>query len=178
MDRHLACNCGGTAWITRENGVTTIECAKCGSITSDPSPSAAKAEWRQRQAANSPKKPAVWPSQRRPKKLKTLFMPTQPKKRIEVALPLEEINAATLHLWWARRPLAAARAPSFSPRWSMIPRGMWTDPLTPRLRSTSRATRPGPSKATSPPINSPENQSASASSPSPLSAPPSPSAPS
>lgn len=45
------------------------------------------------------------------------------KKLIEVALPLEDINAAsareksirhghpsTLHLWWARRPLAAARA--------------------------------------------------------------------
>lgn len=45
------------------------------------------------------------------------------KKLIEVALPLEEINKAcvreksirhghpsTLHLWWARRPLAAARA--------------------------------------------------------------------
>ena len=45
------------------------------------------------------------------------------KKLIEVALPLETINAAssreksirhghpsTLHLWWARRPLAAARA--------------------------------------------------------------------
>ena len=48
---------------------------------------------------------------------------THKKKLIEVALPLEEINAActreksirhghpsTLHLWWARRPLAAARA--------------------------------------------------------------------
>ena len=47
----------------------------------------------------------------------------QIKKLIEVALPLEDINAAaareksirhghpsTLHLWWARRPLAAARA--------------------------------------------------------------------
>lgn len=46
-----------------------------------------------------------------------------PKKLIEVALPLEAINAesareksirhghpSTLHLWWARRPLAAARA--------------------------------------------------------------------
>jgi len=46
-----------------------------------------------------------------------------PKKLIEVALPLDDINAATareksirhghpstLHLWWARRPLAAARA--------------------------------------------------------------------
>ena len=45
------------------------------------------------------------------------------KKLIEVALPLDAINAAsareksirhghpsTLHLWWARRPLAAARA--------------------------------------------------------------------
>ena len=49
------------------------------------------------------------------------------KKLIEVALPLEEINKAsareksirhghpsTLHLWWARRPLAAARAVIFS----------------------------------------------------------------
>jgi len=50
-----------------------------------------------------------------------------PKKLIEVALPLDDINAAasreksirhghpsTLHLWWARRPLAAARAVIFS----------------------------------------------------------------
>ncbi len=49
------------------------------------------------------------------------------KKLIEVALPLEKINVAcarekairhghpsTLHLWWARRPLAAARAVIFS----------------------------------------------------------------
>src|ERR1035437_7081737 len=49
------------------------------------------------------------------------------KKLIEVALPLEAINKAsakeksirhghpsTLHLWWARRPLAAARAGIFS----------------------------------------------------------------
>ena len=46
-----------------------------------------------------------------------------PRKLIEVALPLDAINVAcareksirhghpsTLHLWWARRPLAAARA--------------------------------------------------------------------
>jgi putative DNA methylase len=52
---------------------------------------------------------------------------TQKKKLIEVALPLEAINKAsareksirhghpsTLHLWWARRPLAAARAVIFS----------------------------------------------------------------
>jgi putative DNA methylase len=51
----------------------------------------------------------------------------QRKKLIEVALPLEAINAAsareksirhghpsTLHLWWARRPLAAARAVIFA----------------------------------------------------------------
>ena len=49
------------------------------------------------------------------------------KKLIEVSLPLEAINIAssreksihhghpsTLHLWWARRPLAAARAVIFS----------------------------------------------------------------
>jgi putative DNA methylase len=49
------------------------------------------------------------------------------KKLIEVSLPLDEINAAsireksirhghpsTLHLWWARRPLAASRAVIFS----------------------------------------------------------------
>jgi putative DNA methylase len=52
---------------------------------------------------------------------------TQAKKLIEVALPLEAINVAsareksirhghpsTLHLWWARRPLAAARAVIFA----------------------------------------------------------------
>ena len=49
------------------------------------------------------------------------------KKLIEVAIPLEAINAAsareksirhghpsTLHLWWARRPLAACRAVIFA----------------------------------------------------------------
>lgn len=49
------------------------------------------------------------------------------KKLIEVSIPLEDINAAsareksirhghpsTLHLWWARRPLAAARAVLFA----------------------------------------------------------------
>nr|WP_198138252.1 DUF1156 domain-containing protein [Pelobacter propionicus] len=50
-----------------------------------------------------------------------------PKKLIEVALPLDDINKAasreksirhghpsTIHLWWARRPLAAARAVLFA----------------------------------------------------------------
>jgi len=54
-------------------------------------------------------------------------MVISPKKLIEVALPLDAINTAaareksirhghpsTLHLWWARRPLAAARAVIFS----------------------------------------------------------------
>ena len=54
-------------------------------------------------------------------------MTTTAKKLIEVALPLEAINKAsareksirhghpsTLHLWWARRPLAAARAVIFA----------------------------------------------------------------
>ncbi|NUO83874.1 DUF1156 domain-containing protein, partial [candidate division KSB1 bacterium] len=52
---------------------------------------------------------------------------TYRKKLIEVTLPLEAINKAsareksirhghpsTLHLWWARRPLAAARAVIFA----------------------------------------------------------------
>src|SRR5262249_46666834 len=52
---------------------------------------------------------------------------TVKKKLIEVALPLEAINKAsareksirhghpsTLHLWWSRRPLAAARAVIFA----------------------------------------------------------------
>ena len=54
-------------------------------------------------------------------------MPAPRKKLIEVSLPLEAINAAsareksirhghpsTLHLWWARRPLAACRAVLFA----------------------------------------------------------------
>lgn len=52
---------------------------------------------------------------------------SSPKKLIEVALPLDDINAeaareksirhghpSTLHLWWARRPLAACRAVLFA----------------------------------------------------------------
>ncbi len=52
-----------------------------------------------------------------------------PKKLIEVALPLDDINAAaareksirhghpsTLHLWWARRPWPL-RGRLFLPRW-------------------------------------------------------------
>lgn len=55
------------------------------------------------------------------------YMIKSPRKLIETALPLDDINTAsareksirhghpsTLHLWWARRPLAAARAVIFS----------------------------------------------------------------
>jgi putative DNA methylase len=55
--------------------------------------------------------------------------PTIRKKLIEVSIPLEAINVAsareksirhghpsTLHLWWARRPLAACRAVFFCAR--------------------------------------------------------------
>ena len=55
------------------------------------------------------------------------------KKLIEVALPMEAINKAsareksirhghisTLHIWWARRPLAACRA--------VICAALWPDP--------------------------------------------------
>jgi len=54
-------------------------------------------------------------------------MPDYRKKLIEVALPLDAINKesarektirhghpSTLHLWWARRPLAACRAVLFA----------------------------------------------------------------
>jgi putative DNA methylase len=57
----------------------------------------------------------------------TTYSPTPRKKLIEVSIPLEAINAAsareksirhghpsTLHLWWARRPLAACRAVLFA----------------------------------------------------------------
>jgi len=62
---------------------------------------------------------------------------TSPRKLIEVSLPLDAINEAcareksirhghpsTLHLWWARRPLAAARAVIFS-QLVNDPAGLW-----------------------------------------------------
>ncbi len=57
------------------------------------------------------------------------------KRLIEVALPLKEVSEqsareksirhghiSTLHIWWARRPLAACRAaaPEFQPHQSII----------------------------------------------------------
>ena len=56
-----------------------------------------------------------------------MSQPTYRKKLIEVDLPLDDINResareksirhghpSTLHLWWARRPLAACRAVIFA----------------------------------------------------------------
>jgi putative DNA methylase len=74
------------------------------------------------------------------------------RKLIEVALPLDAINAAsarekairhghpsTLHLWWARRPLAAARAVVFS---QMVDDpGEYTDELLADPATRERAVR-------------------------------------
>jgi len=62
-----------------------------------------------------------------PARRRDWIQPVPKKKLIEVALPLEAINAqsareksirhghpSTLHLWWARRPLATARAVLFA----------------------------------------------------------------
>jgi putative DNA methylase len=59
-----------------------------------------------------------------------------PKRLIEVDLPIKRISAharreksvrhghiSTLHIWWARRPLAACRA--------VICAGLWPDPADP-----------------------------------------------
>jgi adenine-specific DNA methylase len=59
--------------------------------------------------------------------------PTYPKRLIEVDLPIARISAharreksirhghiSTLHIWWARRPLAACRA--------VICAALWPDP--------------------------------------------------
>ena len=70
-------------------------------------------------------------------------MPTV-KKLIEVALPLDAINTAsareksirhghpsTLHLWWARRPLTAARAVVFTSLIEIPPRFAGMPPVNP-----------------------------------------------
>ena len=70
---------------------------------------------------------------------------TYRKKLIEVALPLEAINKesareksirhghpSTLHLWWARRPLAACRA-VLLPAWWTTPVNIWRE--RPRKRT-------------------------------------------
>src|SRR5258708_27061565 len=63
-------------------------------------------------------------------------LPAYPKRLIEVDLPIARISAharreksirfghiSTLHLWWARRPLAACRA--------VICASLWPDPNDP-----------------------------------------------
>ncbi len=77
-----------------------------------------------------------------------------PKKLIEVALPLDDINEAsareksirhghpsTLHLWWARRPLASARAVIFA---QMVNDPLWRfemDGTTPTSQEKAAATK-------------------------------------
>src|SRR5713226_5587580 len=64
----------------------------------------------------------------------TMISPTYPKRLIEVDLPIKRISAharreksirhghiSTLHIWWARRPLAACRA--------VICAALWPDPV-------------------------------------------------
>lgn len=75
----------------------------------------------------SPSNPHGWFLERSQGERITSVPVKAPKKLIEVALPLDDINRAavreksirhghpsTLHLWWARRPLAAARAVLFA----------------------------------------------------------------
>jgi putative DNA methylase len=75
-----------------------------------------------------------------------------PKKLIEVALPLDAINEAaakeknirhghpsTLHLYWARRPLAAARAVIFS---QMVNDPSWRWEIEHPARSPLRSSGP------------------------------------
>jgi len=70
---------------------------------------------------------------RLPLPIKYLAMPAYPKRLIEVDLPIKRISAharreksirhghiSTLHIWWARRPLAACRA--------VICAALWPDP--------------------------------------------------
>ena len=69
-----------------------------------------------------------------------------PKRLIEVDLPIERISAharreksirhghiSTLHIWWARRPLAACRA--------VICAALWPDPADPNCARRRSATR-------------------------------------
>ena len=64
------------------------------------------------------------------------MIPNYPKRLIEVDLPIKRISAharreksirhghiSTLHIWWARRPLAACRA--------VICASLWPDPADP-----------------------------------------------
>src|SRR5680860_393201 len=97
---------------------------------------------------------------------------TYKRKLIEVALPLEAINResareklirhghpSTLHLWWARRPLAAARAVLFSSivddpgdpeyRWpAALEDGPWT---APERSKGSEGLKPAQLEAAAPP---------------------------
>lgn len=72
-------------------------------------------------------------------------MTQYPKRLIEIDLPIKRISAharreksirhghiSTLHIWWARRPLAACRA--------VICASLWPDPVDPLCPSTFKET--------------------------------------
>ncbi len=72
-------------------------------------------------------------------------MRTYPKRLIEVDLPIQRISAharreksirhghiSTLHIWWARRPLAACRA--------VLCAALWPDPADERCPQSFRET--------------------------------------
>src|SRR3954467_10281632 len=74
--------------------------------------------------------------------------PEYPKRLIEVDLPIKRISAharreksirhghiSTLHIWWARRPLAACRA--------VICAALWPDPAAPASPPSSRKAAAG-----------------------------------
>src|SRR5438876_861529 len=75
------------------------------------------------------------------KGMSNLAIMTYPKRLIEVDLPIKRISAharreksirhghiSTLHIWWARRPLAACRA--------VICAALWPDPADPECPAT------------------------------------------
>jgi hypothetical protein len=65
MDRHLICECGGTAWISREDGMVLIECTNCGASASGETLGLARSDWnlenKRRQQAEATQKPPDHP---------------------------------------------------------------------------------------------------------------------
>ena len=73
---------------------------------------------------------------------------TYPKRLIEVDLPIKRISAharreksirhghiSTLHIWWARRPLAACRAVICASLWPDPADAIWPDSLKETART-------------------------------------------
>ena len=45
MDHHFQCHCGGSAWVTHQEGHVQIECDKCGTTAGGETVNLAKTEW-------------------------------------------------------------------------------------------------------------------------------------